>query len=78
MMFSSKKLIHLYMVKYFTTSSKILSDVTKYSVTIFRSRHQKMFKNIPSCSQAQAHNIVSLENLHDLFKKHDGQLGSML
>ncbi len=68
-MFSSKKFIHLYMIKYFATSSKILSDVTKYSVTILRSGHQKTFKNIPCCSHAQAHNIMSLEILHNFFKK---------
>jgi hypothetical protein len=37
-----------------------------------------MFKNIPSCSHAQADNIMLLEILYDLFKKHDDQLSSML
>ncbi len=46
------------MAKYFATSTKILSNVTRNIFGIFHPHHQKMFKNIPSYSQAHVHKFT--------------------
>jgi hypothetical protein len=44
--------------KYSTTSAKILSNVANNIIGIFHPCHQKMLKDIPSCSWAHVHKLM--------------------
>ncbi len=69
-MFSSKKFIHLHVVKYSTTSLKIFSNVANYIFSIFCPCHQKMFKTFHSIHRfiftSSQYNVISRDNVFGL------------
>ncbi len=61
--FLSKKFIYcssicIHVAKYSATSTKILSNVARNIRNIFHPCHQKVFKNIPSCSHTHVHKFT--------------------